>query len=270
MASGFADIDGRRLSYDTSGSGAAVVFIPGFTLDMRMWDAQAEVVARRRRVVRYDLPGAGRSSPPTGSYAYHDDLAALLDHLAIRRAHLVGLSLGAAIAVDVALEYPERTRSLTLVGTSALGGYPWPAELDAWFDAISDAARVDLDAAKERWLSTGWFAPALRRPAVAHALRAIVAGYSGWHFANRNPVRRPKPPADARLDEISVPTLVVVGALDLPFYNVPLAEHLAASIAGARKLVLDDVGHMANMEDPERFNAALLSFLDDVEAQFGT
>jgi 3-oxoadipate enol-lactonase len=269
---GYADLNGGHHAFDDTGDGAAVVFIPGFTLDMRMWEPQLAAFAARFRVIRYDLRGAGRSAPPDGPYAFHDDLRALLDAREIRAAHVIGLSLGGSIAVDFALAYPERTRSLVAVGTSALGGFPWPPELKALFAGLTAAANGPggITAAKERWLAAAWFAPAMRDPAVAAALRAIQTDYSGWHFNHRDPVRRLDPPANARLHEIAAPTFVVAGELDLPFHNLPIAERLAEAIPGAQKLLLPGVGHVTNMEDPDRFNAAVLSFLDRVEGHHGT
>jgi len=264
---GYADVSGGRLYYEAAGKGSAVVLIPAYTLDTRMWDGQFDAFAASHRVIRYDLRGAGKSSPPTGPYSHYDDLKALLDFLEIPRAHIVGVSLGGAIAIDFALAHSRATLSLIPVDTSALGGYPWPAELNPWFASISAAAqRGDLTGAKERWLSTGWFAPALKNPDVANRLKRIISEYSGWHFQNKNPVKTLDPPANERLEHITTPTLVVVGELDLPFYNLPIADTLARRIRKAEKLVIPGAGHMANMEDPTRFNQALLAFMEVVDS----
>jgi pimeloyl-ACP methyl ester carboxylesterase len=264
--SGFAGVNGGSLYYEVTGSGSPVVLISGFTLDTRMWDSQIEAFSRKHRVIRYDLRGAGKSPPPTGPYSQYEDLAALLHHLDIGKAHIVGLSLGGGIAIDFALTSPGAMLSLVPVDASPLGGYPWPAEIIAWFNEIEAAgSRNDLAAAKAAFLATPWFAPARRIPAVQAKLDEILADYSGWHFQNRNPVRRLKPPANDRLETITAPTLVVVGEADLPFFNLPVAEVLASRIPGARKVVIPDAGHMANMENPARFNEAVLDFLAEVD-----
>lgn len=258
----FQTAGGTSLHYQTDGFGPPLVMIPGFTLDTRMWDDQAAALRASFTVIRYDLPGAGRSPPPDAPYSYEDDLAGLLDHLGVGRAHVMGLSLGGAIAIDFALAYPARVRSLIAVATSAVGGYPWPPEIDQWFIGIGKAARDgNMALARELWLATAWFAPAMRLPRVAERLRRIALDYSGWHFANRNPVRRPAPPANERLCDIATPTLLVTGGLDTPSYNLPLAERLAAEIPGARHMVFADAGHMTNMEAAAPFNAAVLDFL---------
>ena len=111
------------LRYEHTGDGQPVVLIQGANLPMEMWDAQVEYFAPQFHVVRYDVRGFGGSAPRDQvPYQSHSDLLALLDHLRIERAHLVGLSLGGRIAVDFALTYPNRVRSLVLAGPG-LSGY---------------------------------------------------------------------------------------------------------------------------------------------------
>lgn len=101
------------LRYEQTGDGAPIVLIQGANLPMEMWDAQVEFFATEFTVVRYDVRGFGGSGPRDGvPYQSHADLKALLDHLRIERAHLIGLSLGGRIAVDFALTYPDRVASL--------------------------------------------------------------------------------------------------------------------------------------------------------------
>jgi pimeloyl-ACP methyl ester carboxylesterase len=266
LHSGFAPVSRGSLYYEVAGAGSPVVFIPGFTLDTRMWDDQIEAFVHSHRVIRYDLRGAGKSPPPTGPYRQYEDLAALLRHLAIKRAHIVGLSLGGATAIDFALASPAMMLSLVPVASS-VGGYPWPQELDAWLAEFNTAAgRGDITAAKEAWMSSGLFESARRLPVAAAALDRIMADYSGWHFRNKNPVERLTPPANDRLESISAPTLVIVGELDLPFYTLPIADALAARIPGARKVVVRGAGHLVNMESPAYFNEIVLDFIARVDA----
>src|ERR1051325_10852567 len=91
--------------FEEKGSGPAVVLIHGGQLDRRMWDAQFDELAKEFRVVRYDLRGFGKSPPPTKGFSNEDDLARLMDRLKIKRARFVGLSLGAAVAVDFAITH---------------------------------------------------------------------------------------------------------------------------------------------------------------------
>src|SRR6476660_6290930 len=112
VQSGYADVNGGSLYYEVTGSGSPVVLIPGFTLDTRMWDSEVAALSRKHRVIRYDPRGAGKSPPPTGPYTQYEDLAALLEHIGVGKAHIVGLSLGGATAIDFALASPGLTLSL--------------------------------------------------------------------------------------------------------------------------------------------------------------
>ncbi len=256
----FADVNGTRLRYEVAGSGRPLVLVHGFTLDTRMWDDQFHAFAGRYRVIRYDMRGFGKSAVPSDeTYAPADDLRALLEHLDVERAHVVGLSMGGGLAIDFALAYPEATDGLIAVD-SILGGYQW-REFGATLTSVFSAARESgVEAAKEVWLNSPLFAPALEMPDVAARLRQIVSGYSGWHLVNENPVRPISPPAIQRLGEISAPTLVVVGERDLPDFHT-IADTLERGIPGARKAALPGAGHMSNMEDPDSFNETVLHFL---------
>jgi 3-oxoadipate enol-lactonase len=291
---GFAEVNGARLFYDvTEGpyddpsegpsgnrgratSRVPVVFVHGFTLDTRMWDAQVAPFGERYPVVRYDARGFGRSSLPDEQveYAHEDDLRALLDHLGIAKAHVVGLSMGGGIVTNFALAYPERTVSLVLVD-AGLDGHtsrqrstpaaPMPETPTP--PRTGDVAKAkSVAAAREVWLQSPLFAPANQQPEVAVQLRAIVEDYSGWHWLHKPKQRVWDPTPAARLGEIKIPTLVILGDRDTP-RSIEMSEALAAGISGARLVVLRGIGHMANMEAPAEFNEIVLKFLAEVEGR---
>jgi 3-oxoadipate enol-lactonase len=261
---GFAEVNDTRLYYEVAGTGEPLVLIHGFTLDTRMWDDQFRPLAEHHRVVRYDVRGFGKSAVPAGApYTNADDLAALLDYLTIPAAAIIGLSMGGGIAIDFALAYPAMTRTLIPVDSS-LSGHQWSGEWNARFGQIGQTARaVGVDAAKAEWLADPLVAPANERAAVAARLQRMVADYSGWHWINRGLEHRHDPPASARLSEITAPTLVVIGERDLPDFHV-IADRMSAQAPNARKIVIPGVGHMANMEAPGEFNAAVLGFLSGI------
>jgi len=122
--SGFLDVPNARLYYEVAGAGPAVVFVHGFTLDTRMWDDQWTVFRERYSVVRYDVRGFGRSEAEPVSYSDLDDLLAILDYLAIERAHLVGLSMGGIVVVHFAVTHPSRVHAVVAAdcGPSGLTG----------------------------------------------------------------------------------------------------------------------------------------------------
>lgn len=264
-ASGVADVNGTRLYYESAGTGTPLVLVHGRGLDLRMWDDQLAPFAQKYRVVRYDVRGFGKSALPAETpFRHADDLHALLGHLDIPNAHVVGLSMGGRIAVDFALLYPTSALSLVLVDAS-LDGVAYDDAWNASLDAIAKRARREgPQAGNEMWLEHELFAPA-REQADCHAkLGQIVRDSSGWIWVNDTPLKAMVPPAAERLGEVRAPTLVVVGDRDLPDFQ-RVADKLATEIAGARKLVLHGAGHMSNMEQPAEFNAAVLKFLAGLE-----
>lgn len=250
--------DGARLAYELGGDGTPVVLVHGFGLDAALWDPQWPEFTARHRVLRYDLRGHGASSLPAGRYTHGADLAALVAALGATPAHVVGLSMGGAVALELALAEPARVRSLTLVD-AVLGGHPMSAEWGERWRAVVAAGRSgDVEGARRLWLANPLFAVA--RPATRAALAAMVARYSGWHWRERDPVAAAAVPAAERLGEVRAPTLVVVGEGDTPDFRA-IATRLAAGIPGASLAVLAGAGHVPNLDVPPAFNAAVLAHL---------
>lgn len=264
--SGFVEVNGTRLYYEIAGRGPPLVLIHGVTLDTRMWDDQFEVFAQQYKVIRYDARGFGKSALPVlgEGYTHADDLKDLLEYLGISQACVIGLSMGGGIAINFTLEYPEITQALVPVD-SALGGFQWSKEWNKMVKSILSRAKKDgVEAAKELWLNCPLLKPAFEKADVASRLEQIVSRYSGWHFLNKDPIRNLEPLAIERLEEISVPTLVIVGERDLPDF-CKIADILDQRIQNSRKIPLQGVGHMSNMEAPKEFNEAVLCFLADIQ-----
>jgi 3-oxoadipate enol-lactonase len=260
IESGYAAVNGTRLYYEAAGTGTPLVLVHGFGLDRRMWDKQFADFARGWRVLRYDLRGFGRSALPEPGRAYRhaDDLAALLDHFKIDRAALVGLSLGGDVALNTALEYPDRVSALVLVD-AIVSERPMSAEWDDEVGPIWREARArGVEAGKQSWLNIRMFAPTLKHPEAGPTLRQLIDDWSGWQFANRDP-ENTSIRAMERLAEVLVPTLVVVGERDLPDFQAIANELLAIPLA--RKVTVPGAGHMVPMEAPGEFNALVTGFL---------
>ena len=253
-------VPGGELYYEVEGSGIPVVLVHGLALDARMWDDQVPALAGVATVVRYDLRGFGRSSRDASTpYSHAGDLWLLLDQLGIADAVLVGVSMGGRVVVQAALAAPERVRALVLLD-AVLDGVPWDPDSERGMAAIQEEFGTGgLDAAKEAWLSHGFFAPAQRDPDVARRLAEMVGAYSGVNWTSADP-HEPVPAANALLPAIAAPTTVVVGELDVPCFR-DMAEVLAERIPKARLVTVPDAGHMVNMEAPEAVNALLLEVL---------
>ncbi|HEX8599201.1 MAG TPA: alpha/beta fold hydrolase [Chloroflexia bacterium] len=269
---GYIELPDGRIYYETAGEGETLVLVHAGFVDSRMWDDQWDEFTRAYRVIRFDMRGYGRSSPPDEPVSNRRDLLSVLEHLGVERAHFLGCSLGGGTVLDFALERPEMVLSLTLVcatpGGFELQGEP-PPHL---FEMIAALQEGDLERGSELQIRI-WVDGMFRQPEqVDQAVRQRAAEMNRisiengmWAKAGPPPDARLEPPAVERLDEIRVPTLLIVGALDHPeiLRGVDL---LATEIEGARKVVLPDSAHLPNMERPEEFNRAVLGFLGEVQS----
>lgn len=262
--SGFVAVTSGRLYYESMGRGRTIVLVHGGNLDCRMWDPQLPVLATRFRVIRYDARGFGRSSPADTVFQAHSDLYALLEHLAVRRATLVGLSLGGRIAIDFALAHPEMVDKLVLAGPGLSGWKDWSAEDTTWLSVARHAAAAsDSVGMAMAWLTSDYMRPAMEQPHVAKDLRALAAANATYWmrlFRHGDPEREAEPPALGQLAAIRAPTLLVVGDRDSRVIR-QIVDTLHASISGSAVVVIHGAGHMVNMERPTEFNRALMDFL---------
>lgn len=273
IEAGFAEVGGARLYYEVAGSGDPIVLIHGNAGDRRHWDAQFEVLATGHRAIRYDVRGFGKSSTPEVGepYGHHDDLAGLLATLGAPRAHIVGLSMGSAIAADFVLAYPEMSGSLVAVGPWVSGYNGAAAEgIDRMLRALpAIVEEAGVRAAADYWLASPAFKASIPDPVVADRLREIAYDYSFWHFSHKDPVRYLDPPAIQRMASIAVPTLIITADHDLEACR-EVADLLERAVAGAEKIVIPDAGHVMHMDRPAEFNRILLEFLDgSLEADEG-
>jgi len=261
--SGFAPVAGGQLYYEVAGQGDALVLIHAGIADSAMWDAHLPTLARSHRVIRFDLRGFGQSPACAGPYSPRADLRALLDHLGVRRATLVGVSLGGALALDFALEYPALVDRLVLVGARPSGTAPSPELLRRW-DEINDAEEAgDIARAVELELRLWVDGPRRSPQAVDPEVRERVRVMNTRNFALAVPDAAPQPlqpPALGRLSEVNALTLIVAGADDVADV-VAAADLLEQGIPGARKVILLNAAHMLPMEHPALFNTVLLDFL---------
>ncbi len=244
------------LAYWSSGSGPAVVLLHGSNLDHRMWDDQVRVLEPEFRVIRYDLRAHGESALPEAPFSASRDLAELLDELNVERASLVGLSLGGQIAIDFALEFPDRVGRLVLASPGVSGFQP--SEMPSFFQDLMGALQArDFERANEVLLETPlMWAPEGKRELVAEMVRGNVELWT----VPPNLVQFPQPPSLERLEELKVPTLVLVGDQDAGFMQ-QLARTVAERAPGARIEVVEGGHHLLNLSSPDEFQRRMLEFL---------
>lgn len=264
--SGFAPVNGSELYFEAMGQGPALVLIHGGMIDHRMWDDQFEAFARHFRVIRYDVQGHGLSRCLKADHCDHDDLAMLLKHLNIDKAHVMGLSMGGRIAIDFALEHPELVDKLIPVA-SGMSGYQFDAASmgENQPRMIEALLRGDVDMAVE-FFQRSWTDGPQRRPEdvdpVVRERVRVMSRHGMEPGRDLGEGRLPEPPALGRLAEIHAPTLTIYGDLDMPVI-FSIAELLTGQIEGSRAQVIKGTAHMVSMEQPEEFNRIVLEFLLD-------
>jgi 3-oxoadipate enol-lactonase len=271
VETGYAEVDGGRLYYETSGSGPAIVLIHAGFLDLRMWDPQIPVFSKTNRVIRYDVRGFGKSDIARNTYSDYKDLRALMYHLRVKTASFVGVSNGGRIAADFAVEYPSMLDRLVLV-SPGMSGYKssGPEEDKMWeeFDKqmksqevavregrAIDAVEMDVNA----WASA-------QTPVNRERIRQIAL--DNFHVQIENPWKLqvpPEPRTFERLSKIRTPTLVIIGDRDVP-PQILLTDNIHSHIPGSKRVLIPGGDHLANMSKPHEFNIAVLQFLKQ-EAQ---
>jgi len=267
--SGFIPVSGGRLYYEGSGEGPPLVLLHAGVANLRQWDPHVPAFAERYRVIRYDTRGYGRTETDHVEFANRADVGAVLDHIGAEAAHVLGCSRSGAIVLDFAVEHPERVLSLIDVA-GGLGGYDpgLPEDVTAAGDAMDKASEVALEA--KDWvrlseLETAYWVDGAGQSAdrVDPALRARAYDWIYTTYAAEKEEGIPQrldPPAVTRLDRLTMPVLVIVGALEEP-WTMATCRYLAETVPGARLEVFEGAAHLLNLEQPERFTRLVLDFL---------
>jgi pimeloyl-ACP methyl ester carboxylesterase len=263
-SAGLAPVRGTQLYFEQGGQGTPLVLIHAGIADSRMWDDQWTALTARHRTIRYDVRGFGRSGPHRGPFSHVDDLARLLDYLDVERAALLGASMGGTIAIDFTLTHPARVSALITAG-AGLGGYQFAEQtralwrqIGAAFDAGDPARAVELEL--RMWVDGPDRTPDRVSATVRERVRVMETA-NVERNAEEIESEDLEPPAIGRLAEVKAPALVLVGDYDVPDM-LAIADLLAGTIPGARKLVLPDTAHLPNMEQPAAFTQAVVDFLD--------
>lgn len=252
------------LAYEASGNGPPVLLLHAGLSDRRMWDPQWPALSRGFHAIRYDARGFGHSADPKRTYTLHGDALDVLDALEIERATVVGVSMGGAAALDLALAVPHRVEALVTVNSTP-SGWRHTADLLRSWAAIDEAyERKGIDAANElemkMWLDGPHRPPDAMdrdvRRSVGTVNRVLLERQASFRVEPGELI----PPAAQRLGELRCPSLVVTGELDQP--SVLAGAFELARETGAEHVEIRDAAHLPNLERPREFQAALLDFLE--------
>ncbi|MFF8913185.1 alpha/beta fold hydrolase [Streptomyces sp. NPDC015032] len=266
------EIGDGRLVYRDIGTGPLLVLLHGGFLDHGMWDDQVPALARTHRVIVPDARGHGGSSNADGPFRHTDDLAALLRHLDAGPAVLAGVSMGAATAVDTALEHPGLVRALVVSGA----GTSEPEFNDPWVLQVQ-AAQADALAAGdvEGWIDAFMlFVAGPHRtlddvdPVVVRRLREMTVRTVAKHTGGEPDLRVPVTDTWTRAAGITVPVLAIEGGIDSDDH-IGMGRRLVRIVADGRAATVEGAAHFPNMERPEVFDGILGEFLGAVLAREG-
>jgi len=253
--------------YEVHGKGDPLVLIAGLGNDLNAWAFQTPEFAKKYRVIAFDNRGSGHTDAPDQPYSIRtmaEDTAGLLDALSIEKAHVLGISMGGYIAQELAIRYPGRVRSLILVTTS-VGPYLLKISiLQAWVrQALRDMSPMTLF---QIMLPFMFNDRSFESPGVLEMAVGTIAGHSSTppHILSRQMTACAEHDARDRISQVSAPTLVLAGKED-PFVPFSLSEELAASIPGAKLMVLEGAGHGFSASMAEKFNQVVMEFLEGLQ-----
>ena len=257
-------INGININYFVSGEGEAIVLIHGHPFDHTMWQPQIHAFSEKYRVIVPDLRGYGKSSlPETGTTRFEDyatDVIGLLNALGVDTFHVAGLSMGGQLAMECYRQAPSRVRSIILADTFA--GLDTPEGKKARNDGADRMEREGMggyaNESIHKMIKAGHVTT---MPAIAaHVMRMMT---NTLPKAAATAMRARSERIDYLtevLPKINVPVLILVGRQD-EFTPVTKAEEMHAALPDSQLVVIEDAGHMPNLEQPDEFNEIMLAFL---------
>lgn len=260
------------VAWHAKGDGPAVLFIHGGATDSRLWNGQVAELAEDYRVITYDMRGFGHSPRPTRPYRMSDDPIAVLDHLGVTSTAVVGFSMGAQIALELAVRVPDRVAALALAGVG-----PWSDPVPDEFEPAHDELREQLasraearrrgDLAAAVALDLDVWASTHRGAARAELTQLCMeAPYFNEYREGQSDWLEQLPTiSDEELAAITAPSLIVVGDSDVRIVRLAAAR-LAEILPSVEYDTFRDADHYVSTSQPAMFNQVLRGFLDRCRA----
>lgn len=257
-----ARIDDIQMAYTDTGLGRSIVLIHGYPFNRSLWNEQVAALSNRYRVIVPDLRGFGETDASAGTATMSrmaQDVARLLDHLEISRAAIGGLSMGGYVTLAFCKQFPSRVRALVLADTRAQADTEEGKQTRAQQaeKALAKGMAGIADAMLPKLLTPETVS---KRPEIVKRVRDMMLKTKPQGAAAALHGMAQREDLTPLLANISVPVLILVGAEDA-ITPVADSEKMNRAIAGSRLVVLENAGHVSNLEQTERFNQALLEFL---------
>ncbi len=262
LISGFIEVDGGKIYYETKGHGKSIILLhPGLT-DLRMWKQQIDELSKDYKVICYDQRGYGKSDLPTKYYSPNADLLTLLDSLKIEKANFVGICMGALHAMEFAIEYPERINTIAVSGISFLN-WKYSDDVIKKHVEFSSIVAEGSDKAIETIKSDPFWKQTIPSDNYETAQKDFLtllqenkrAFTSNWQFKEQIFTTMDK------ISGIDKPVLVIRPEKEVD-YMIEIADYLIEKLDNVVEVNIKGTGHLSNMENPKEFNRVILEFLD--------
>ena len=260
------EVNNTTISYKDVGKGdVPIVFLHGFPFDKSMWKGQIDRLKDSNRVIAIDLRGFGKSTDeksPLSMDLFGDDLIAFLDKLNIDKAIICGLSMGGYVALNVIQRFPERFTALVLCDTQCIADSPEVREKRN--ETIEQINQEGADAFKEKFITSVFHPDSLvNKTELVDSLRNIVFANSKEIITAGLKALAERSETCSTLEKIRVPTLIICGRQD---EVTPLAqsELMHERIRGSILKIIDNAGHVSNLEQPDEFNKHLAEFVNSL------
>jgi pimeloyl-ACP methyl ester carboxylesterase len=266
----FLNVGTAKIYYETAGTGMPLVMIHAGVADSRQWNNEFAFFSQTHQVLRYDMRGYGKSEPVEGEFSHLSDFDSILDALGIDEPLvLMGCSMGGSLAMDFALSHPAKARAIIMVGSAPSGlelDVPTPAKF-ADAEKAFEAGDLDLVAEIETQI---WFDGSGRTPEqvnpemrkLLYEMNRLALIHEVKQLGKRLP--NTETPAAARLQDLDIPVLIVVGSHDTPYIRAA-AEYMEENIKSAQKVVIEDAAHLPNMDQPHEFQGIVADFLKNLQ-----
>lgn len=256
-------INNFHLSYDDVGEGSTpIICLHGFPFDKTMWENQLDFFKTKYRIIAFDIRGFGKSTDEESHLSiplFSEDLIAFMDKLNIEKAIICGLSMGGFIALNAMKSFPDRFEALILCDTQCIADTPEVKEKR--YEVIDDISTNGVAAFNEGFIKSVFHKNSLlRKKSMVDKLRNVVFANSENIIKKGLVALAERSETCTSLNKISIPALIICGRED---EVTPLvqSESMLSAIQDAKLHVIDDAGHVSNLEQPEEFNAQLLNFL---------
>jgi pimeloyl-ACP methyl ester carboxylesterase len=259
------EVAGLRIAFERAGNGPPLVLLHGILQDSQAWRRQLDGLCDEFTVVAWDAPGCGQSSDPPESFRlpeYADCLAGFVAALGLEQPHVLGLSWGGGLALELYRRHP--TVPATLVLAAAYAGWAGSLPVEVVAQRLEQALR-EADLPSDQFVP-GWLPGLLTDAAPKATVDEVVAVMSRFHPSGYRVMAQAFAEADLRdvLPRVAVPTLLLYGEADRRS-PLPVARDLHATIPASTLVVLPGVGHLCNIEAAETFNSEVRRFLRSVQ-----